>query len=203
MRFSILYPDPPWMYQNWTETKNGAAAGHYPGVPIDEMCKWQVQDIAAPDSLMFMWATFPHLPDALRLLEAWGFEYVTTPFVWVKTNKKAGTPVFGNGFWTRAAAEIVILGRRGNGLRRLNTRIRQVIAAPAEGHSRKPLIFRRTIVELLGDQPRIELFARHRPDLTEDPHVNGWHATGLEYDDRTLVQAIDYYRGLPDGGASF
>ena len=60
-----------------------------------------VADLAAPDSALFLWATFPQLPEALRLIEAWGFTYKSVAFVWLKKNKKADSWFYGLGFWTR------------------------------------------------------------------------------------------------------
>ena len=65
-----------------------------------------VADLAAPDSALFLWATFPQLPEALRLIEAWGFTYKSVAFVWLKKNKKADSWFYGLGFWTRGNAEI-------------------------------------------------------------------------------------------------
>ena len=68
-----------------------------------------VADLAAPDSALFLWATFPQLPEALRLIEAWGFTYKSVAFVWLKKNKKADSWFYGLGFWTRGNAEICLL----------------------------------------------------------------------------------------------
>ena len=68
-----------------------------------------VADLAAPDSALFLWATFPQLPEALRLIEAWGFTYKSVAFVWLKKNKKADSWFYGLGFWTRGNAEICLM----------------------------------------------------------------------------------------------
>lgn len=73
---------------------------------IDELCALPVAELAAKDSALFMWATFPQLPEALRLIRAWGFTYKSVAFVWLKKNKKADSWFYGLGFWTRANAEI-------------------------------------------------------------------------------------------------
>ena len=85
--YSIIYADPPWQYQR--NKVQGAAENHYPTMGIDELCALPVADLAAPDSALFLWATFPQLPEALRLIEAWGFRYKSVAFVWLKKNKKA------------------------------------------------------------------------------------------------------------------
>ena len=210
MRFKILLADPPWAYQNWTDAKNGAAASAMECVPEREMSTWPVRDIAAEDSLLFLWATFPKLDEAVFLMECWGFEFVTTPFVWVKTTRDGLYLKNGPGFWTMSGAECVLLGRRGRGVKRreltrgdvrqvqLNPDEGNVVTAPVLRHSQKPLFIHNLIVDLVGDiQPRIELFARVNPgDPKNWPNEAGWEATGLEYDGATLLQAIEHYKEL-------
>lgn len=108
--------------------------------------------------MCFMWATFPQIADALRVMEAWGFEYKTCAFVWIKKNRKSNTNFWGMGAYTRANAEICLLGVTPG-------------FKPA-AQIKKPEETRRRIVELLGDVPRIELFARQRSP--------GWDAWGNE-----------------------
>ena len=110
--YSIIYADPPWQYQR--SKVQGAAENHYPTMSIDELCALPVAEIAAPDSALFMWATFPQLPEALRLIKAWGFNYKSVAFVWLKKNKKADSWFYGLGFWTRGNAEICLLATRGH-----------------------------------------------------------------------------------------
>ena len=114
-----------------------------------------VADLAAPDSALFLWATFPQLPEALRLIEAWGFNYKSVAFVWLKKNKKADSWFYGLGFWKRQAANI-----------------HQFIVSPIEAHSKKPDEARDKIISLMGDLPRVELFARQTPP--------GWAVWGNE-----------------------
>ena len=192
-----------------------------------------VADLAAPDSALFLWATFPQLPEALRLIEAWGFTYKSVAFVWLKKNKKADSWFYGLGFWTRGNAEICLLATKGHpkrqaanihqfivspieahskklhagqiahqgnnfvaglvrlfavGLNRGNAEIcllatkghpkrqaaniHQFIVSPIEAHSKKPDEARAKIISLMGDLPRVELFARQTPP--------GWAVWGNE-----------------------
>ena len=87
----MIYADPPWRYAQ--KGLQGAAEKHYPTMGIDELCTLPVADLAAPDSVLFLWATFPQLPEALRLIKAWGFQYKSVAFVWLKKNRKADTGV--------------------------------------------------------------------------------------------------------------
>lgn len=108
-------------------------------------------------------------------MEAWGFTYKTAAFVWIKKNRKNSGNFWGMGAYTRANAEVCLLGVTPDFKARdqiKSHRVHQVIEAPFEAHSKKPDETRRRIVELLGDVPRIELFARQRAD--------GWDAWGNE-----------------------
>lgn len=128
-------------------------------------------DLAAPDSALFLWATFPQLPEALRLIEAWGFIYKSVAFVWLKKNKKADSWFYGLGFWTRGNAEICLLATRGHPKRQA-ANVHQFIISPIEAHSKKPDEARDKIVSLMGDLPRVELFARQT--------LPGWDVWGNE-----------------------
>lgn len=130
-----------------------------------------VADLAAPDSALFLWATFPQLPEALRLIEAWGFTYKSVAFVWLKKNKKADSWFYGLGFWTRGNAEICLLATKGHPKRQA-ANIHQFIVSPIEAHSKKPDEARAKIISLMGDLPRVELFARQTPP--------GWAVWGNE-----------------------
>ena len=167
--YSIIYADPPWQYQR--SKVQGAAENHYPTMGIDELCALPVADLAAPDSALFLWATFPQLPEALRLIEAWGFRYKSVAFVWLKKNKKADSWFYGLGFWTRGNAEICLLATKGHPKRQA-ANIHQFIISPIEAHSKKPDEAREKIVALMGDLPRVELFARQSPP--------GWEVWGNE-----------------------
>jgi len=137
----------------------------------DEICSLPVDDIAAENSVLFLWTTFPNLQESFRVIEAWGYKYSTAAFVWVKRNKKAMSWFMGLGYWTRANAEICLLATKGKP-KRISKSVRQVIDSPIEHHSKKPDETRERIVELMGDLPRIELFARQKTD--------GWDVWGNE-----------------------
>ena len=138
---------------------------------IEELCALPVSEITEKDCVLFLWATFPQLKEALQLIKAWGFTYKTVAFVWLKTNKKALTWFYGLGFWTRGNAEICLIATKGHPKRQAKN-IHQLIISPIEEHSKKPEEARKKIVALMGDIPRIELFARK-----ESP---GWDIWGNE-----------------------
>lgn len=163
-KYNIIYADPPWKYGT-DVTK------HYPTIAIRDIHNFPIDNIAADNCALFLWVTFPILPEALETVKRWGFRYVTVAFTWIKTNKRDGKPFFGLGNWTRANAEICVLGFRGK-LKRRSNRVSQVVLSPLREHSRKPDEIREKIVELLGDLPRVELFSRQT--------VPGWDCWGNE-----------------------
>ena len=128
-------------------------------------------ELAAKDCALFLWITFPCLCEALEVLTAWGFSYKTVAFVWVKQNRRNDDLFTGMGYWTRANAEICILATKGHP-KRVDAGVRQVILSHIEEHSKKPDEARERIVRLMGDIPRVELFARQSPE--------GWDVWGNE-----------------------
>lgn len=164
-KYKIIYADPPWRYAR--SKVQGAAEKHYPTMSIEELCALPVKEIADKDCILFLWATFPQLKEALQLIKAWGFTYKSVAFVWLKQNRKSPTWFYGLGFWTRGNAEICLLATKGHPKRQSN-KVHQFIISPVEQHSKKPDITREKILALMGDLPRIELFARQhtiRADL--------------------------------------
>lgn len=158
-KFDIIYADPPWAYKDKANAGKRGAGHKYAVAGTDAICAIPVSRIAAKDCTLFMWATFPMLPDAMKVMQAWGFKFKTCAFVLVKRNKKADTDFMGMGNWTRANAELCLLGVKGNP-KRVSASVRQVIRSPIARHSEKPQEVRERIVELMGDLPRVELFAR-------------------------------------------
>jgi N6-adenosine-specific RNA methylase IME4 len=179
IKFSVLLADPPWGYEQ--KRLQGAAEKHYSTISIDDLCALPVSGLAAPDCALFLWATFPMLPEALRIILAWGFKYKSIGFLWLKKNKKADSFFYGLGFWTRGNAEVCLLATRGQP-KRQSKGVSQLIISPIEAHSKKPDCVRDRIVELMGDVPRIELFARERAE--------GWDAMGNEIDGKDIRDAL-------------
>jgi N6-adenosine-specific RNA methylase IME4 len=155
-KYQIIYADPPWSYQ---PMMNSSAADHYPTMGLGDICSLPVEQIADENCVLFMWVTLPKLNEFMRVVESWGFTYKSTAFVWVKTNKRSDTFFMGLGRWTRANPELCILATRGS-VKRMSAGVRQLQVFPVQEHSKKPDEFRDLIVELVGDLPRIELFAR-------------------------------------------
>ena len=139
---------------------------------IKEMGK-TIQDISAEDCMLFMWATFPNLIEAIETIKAWGFTYKTLGFSWIKTNKNNGKPFFGIGFYTKSNCEVCLLAIKGKPSNlKVSDSISSCIISEKREHSRKPDEARKRIEQLVGQVPKIELFARQT--------VEGWDCWGNE-----------------------
>ena len=159
-QYKIIYSDPAWAYKDKALAGKRGASSKYPTMKPDDIKKLPVKNIADENSFLFLWATFPQLQVALDVMKSWGFEYKTVAFTWIKKNKN-GTNFIGMGSYSRANAEICLLGKKGTP-KVISHSVRQVIESVPEQHSKKPDEVRERIVELCGDIPRIELFATKR-----------------------------------------
>ena len=174
-RYNVIYADPPWTFTAWSAKGTGRSAEqHYPCMKKADIQQLPVRDIAAEDCILFLWVTYPTLEEGLELIKAWGFAYKTCGFTWVKRCKKSDGWHWGMGYWTRANAEICLIATKGKP-KRVSRGVHQVVDARIREHSRKPDEVRDRIVELCGDVPRIELFARQR--------APGWDCWGNEVPD--------------------
>lgn len=177
--FDVISADPAWQYNN--AGGNGAAENHYRTMTVEEICALPIEQIAAKDCALFLWATYPLLPEALLVINAWGFTYKTIAFQWVKFYEKSGKPFFGMGRWTRGNTEPCLLAVRGkpkalhHGISQLIIDEQEILTAPIREHSAKPVQAREKIEALCGpDALRVELFARQA--------APGWDCWGNEVD---------------------
>ena len=171
-KYNVILADPPWSFRAWSSKGMGRSAEqHYPTMRLEDIKALPVSDLAAGDCVLFLWATFPMLKEALEVIYTWGFTYKTVSFTWVKENRKSPGLFWGLGYWTRANAEVCLLATRGSP-KRQSAAVHQVILSPIERHSKKPDAVRERIVALMGDVTRVELFARQ-----ETP---GWDVWGNE-----------------------
>ena len=178
-KYQIIYADPPWSYND--KSCNGNALDHYQTMKLKDICALPIKKLADKNCVLFLWATYPLLPEALEVIKSWGFEYKSIAFQWIKLNSKSGTPFYGLGRWTRGNTEPCFIAVKGKPNRKSND-IFQLIHAPIGFHSSKPNIVRERIVELMGDLPRIELFARPNPQnrLDGTNTFDGWDVWGNE-----------------------
>ena len=174
-RYAIIYADPPWDYRGQLQHAGpgshdtGGAARHYPTVTLEDLKRLEVAAIAADDSLLFLWATSPHLDQAIELGKAWGFEWATVAFVWDKQRVNPG-------FYTMSQCELCLVFKRGRIPAPRGARnVRQLVSEPRAEHSRKPSEVRRRIEAMFPQQRKIELFAR-------ESHAPGWDLWGAEID---------------------
>jgi len=187
-QFDVIYADPPWDYNGKLQfdrsstdadrvdfSKNifiSSAAFKYPTLKLNELIKLSVQDIAKADCLLFMWATNPHLAQALELGKAWGFEYRTVAFVWDKM-------IHNPGIYTLSNCELCLVFKRGKIPSPRGARnVQQLIRVPRNGHSEKPAQVMAAITKMFPTQDRIELFARR--------NAEGWSAWGLDVFENNL-----------------
>ena len=166
MKYGAILADPPWSFKAWSGDALPEQGGRcsLPTMGFLDISDLPVSDYAADDCALFCWIVWPSMPEALKVIEAWGFTYKTCAFAWLK-----GTtlPLFpeepmrdkmGMGYWTRANSEVCLLATRGKPKRK-HADVRQVIQAPLREHSRKPdEQYER--IERLVDGPYLEMFAR-------------------------------------------
>ena len=171
-KYNIIYADPPWKYGGGKNKKTfqGLATVHYSTMKTKKICELPVKDISADDCVLFLWVTPPQLIDGIKVLNEWGFKYKTFRFTWIK-HYKNGKPFFGLGYWTRSNAEVCIIGTKGK-IKRADSTVSQIVNTQLYEHSKKPPEVREKIVKLMGDLPRIELFARQ--------YAEGWDCWGDE-----------------------
>lgn len=193
--YQILYIDPPWEYGNYNNTKDlrnwDKVKGvfdpkykitPYPGMSIEEIKGLPVQDITAKNCALCLWVTMPCIQWGLDVCKAWGFDYKTVLFTWVKRTKNTGQYFTGLGNYTRANAELCLLGVKGS-MKVLSKSVPQVVDTPVSSHSKKPDVVRKRIIELFGDLKRIELFAR--------TNIHGWETWGN--DEKLKLKPIEAY----------
>ena len=169
-KYQIIYADPPWSYNDKMSGHSFSLDHEYETQHKNWIANLPVGVVAEKDSVLFMWAVSPLLPEALEVIKAWGFKYVTVAFCWSKSTKN-GKKVANLGRWTMGNVELCLLARKGKPKRSVKN-IRQLVEAERTIHSKKPDEVRKRIVELMGDVSRIELFAREK--------TPGWDVWGNE-----------------------
>lgn len=188
-KFQIIYVDAPWSFTTYSEKgkEKKSPETHYSCMTIEDIYSLPIKNIADENCVLFSWVTAPMLKEGLTAIEKWGFTYKTIAYTWFKRNKKKDSWFFGLGYWVRQNCEYCVLATLGNP-QRVSRSVSQVIetndpfalldteqiVSKIEGHSKKPDIVRDKIVELCGELPRIELFARNS--------YPGWKSTGYEVD---------------------
>ena len=173
--YDIIYADPPWDYKGQSQhngkggKSSGGALSHYSTLTLQGLKELGIPSLCADDCLLFMWATSPHLDQAIELMKHWGFKWATVGFVW---NKCRVNP----GFYTMSQCELCLIGKKGRIPKPRGARnIRQLVNHPRMKHSKKPDEVRKRIEEMFPTQKKIELFARQKTE--------GWDVWGNEVDE--------------------
>lgn len=180
-KYELIYADPAWQYKDAAKAGNRGAEQQYDVMPLGELQAMRVDRIAADNCLLAMWWTGPLAFEALSVMTHWGFELINmTGFTWHKTTK-TGKDHFGMGHYTRGNCENVLFAKRGRP-KRVNAGVRQIIHAQSREHSRKPNEVREALETLMGDVPRVELFARGA--------VEGWDVWGNEAEGSKNLQLM-------------
>ena len=171
-KYQIIYADPPWEYKE-SGSGNRVVSSHYPTMNIDDIKNLPIQSISDDKCILWLWVTFPRLEQGIEVIKAWGFSYYGLGFDWVKMSKN-GKPSWGMGYYTRQNTEICLIGvkKKPNRFSPLVRNELSVVHSERLAHSEKPSIFREKIVNIIGDVPRIELFARQKTE--------GWDVWGNE-----------------------
>lgn len=182
-KFGVIYADPPWSFRVYSgKGKKRSAERHYDTMSQEdiEAMGEEIKEITADDCGLFMWVVMPQLPEALRVIEAWGFEYKTCGFTWAKRTQENMGWHWGMGYWTRSNAELCLFATKGSPKRQAMD-VEQLVVAPVGAHSSKPEIVAERI-ETLIDGPYLEIFGR-RPR-------KGWTVLGnqVEADLVTMMQ---------------
>jgi N6-adenosine-specific RNA methylase IME4 len=167
-RYGVILADPPWRFKVYSRETgmDRAADNHYPTQETADICAIDVARIAAPDCVLFLWATVPMLPQALDVMKVWGFAY-KSQCMWIKDR-------IGTGYWFRNKHEILLVGTRGHvPAPAMGMQWSSVIEAPVREHSVKPERFLELIENYFPNLPKIEL---HRRGAARP----GWSSWGLE-----------------------
>ena len=171
-KYNIIYADPPYYFKSYSKKgEDRNATKHYDCMGFDAICNLPINNIADVDCTLFLWVTDPFLEKSFKLIKKWGFTYKTVAFTWAKKNKTNDNFFMGLGYWTRSNPEMCLLATKGKP-KRFFKNVKQLIIDIRREHSRKPDIVRTNIVNLCGDLPRIELFARQE--------AKGWDNFGNE-----------------------
>lgn len=172
-KYQIIHADPPWNFKTYSDKgkEKKSAENHYNTMSLKDIQALPINSLADKDCVLFMWVTFPLLKQGIETIEAWGFTYKTCAFNWVKKNKISDSWFWGLGYWTRSNSEICLLATKGKPSR-ISKSVHQIIDDRIRSHSEKPACVLDRAIQLCGDLPRLDLFAR-----VETP---GWDVFGNE-----------------------
>lgn len=171
--FGMILADPPWSFKTWTDDSGSKApSAHYGVMDLSWIKRLPVRSLAAPDSVLVLWAVAPMLDQALEVMAAWGFKFKSAG-AWAKQSSTGDKWAFGTGYIFRSAAEFYLIGTKGNPKSAVRD-VRNLVVAPVREHSRKPDDLRADLERMYPGVARLELFARQT--------APGWHVWGNQTD---------------------
>jgi len=183
-KYQLIYADPPWQFSNKKTggSMNSGAAKQYRVTGIEDLKRLDVESIADINCVLVMWWVGAMPQEALDLVRSWGFTVKNmNGIIWRKLTKK-NKRYFGMGFYTRAGSESAIIATRGK-IKVRNRSIRAVQTKAIMAHSEKPDHFRKLCVELVGDVPRLEMFARQK--------FEGWDVFGDQAENSIHIPVLN------------
>jgi N6-adenosine-specific RNA methylase IME4 len=164
--FRTVLADPPWQFQNRTGkiAPEHRRLSRYGTMTLDEICALPVEECVASTAHLYLWVPNALLPEGLRVLREWGFEYKSN-IVWRKIRKDGGSDGRGVGFYFRNVTELILFGVRGKNARTLGPGRTQVnyLESRKREHSRKP-DEQYPLIESCSPGPYLELFSRGTRD---------------------------------------
>ena len=182
-KYQIIYADPPWSYYNDSTvnvdctTIKGMRRPPYQVMSSSDIKSLPISELSDDNCTLFIWTTDCHLQKCLEVINAWGFEYKTVGFVWQKLNKQNKPVCFMGAYTMKSGVELCLLATKGKNTTKsiVSHKVRALVQSQREIHSKKPNEVRDRILELFGDVPRIELFARQKTE--------GWDVFGNQVED--------------------
>lgn len=204
MTFQVVEADPAWTYRTWTDEGNVISQRHYGLMSLEDIAELDLSGLVDDDAVLFLWVTWPLLGEIFKHVYTvggglwWGFEYKTCAFDWVKHTIN-GRWHYGTGHWTRANTEPCLLFTKGRP-KRVSKGISQILTAsnpfdyyyengliaPIRRHSQKPVEFYEKVEVLIGEVPRLRLFARDERE--------GWTSLGNELTGNDIRVDLDRLR---------
>jgi N6-adenosine-specific RNA methylase IME4 len=158
-RYKVIYADPPWEYGKSMDITYGTADKHYPTMPLKDICALSIPQISEDNAVLFLWATSPQLPEALKVIDAWGFKYKAS-FIWDKIKHVMG-------HYNSVRHEFLLVATKGSCTPEVMKLFDSVVSEERTEHSVKPETFRDIIDTIYPSGNRIELFARTKHDNWE------------------------------------
>ena len=182
-KYQIIYADPPWSYYNDSNAKpdcttiKGMRRPPYPVMSSKDISNLPIRDITDDNCILFIWTTDYHLEKCFDIIKSWGFKYKTIGFVWAKKDNQGKPICFMGAYTMKSGIELCLLATKGKDIHKLVNKynVRSLIESQRQKHSVKPEEVKTRIVKLMGDLPRIELFARQKTE--------GWDCWGNEVDE--------------------